>query len=140
MILKIHWSLITITRVIIPSSQVVTELTIFTLFGISNPICVGYQYQRFGMSFGVKPIYSQHLFDLLTPSAEKIEIRKIGFLTDFVCHRKPYIIPLKYLVRNYAHKWKIQNFFFTNSISASSHRTLTTTIWKSIYFNKSKRL
>ena len=40
---------------------------------------VGYQYQRFGMSFGVQLVYFQHLIDLPTPSAQKIDFRKKSF-------------------------------------------------------------
>ena len=88
----------------IPFPEVVSETVGLAINGIISSICVGYQYQRFGMSFGVKPTYFQYQIDLPTPSAEKIDFRKIGFLAHFGSHRKPYIEPLKYLVRNYAHK------------------------------------
>ena len=38
-----------------------------------------YQYQRFGMSFGVKPTYSQYVIDPPTISAQNIKLQKIGF-------------------------------------------------------------
>ena len=37
-----------------------------------------YQYQRFGMSFGVKPTYSQYQIDPSTLSAEKIKFQKLN--------------------------------------------------------------
>ena len=64
------------------------------------------------MSFGVKPIYSQPQIDLPILSAEKIEIRKIGFLMDFELHQKPLYNAVKYLVRKATHKQKIRKSFF----------------------------
>ena len=101
--------------------------TFLSIWAILSNICVGYQYQRFGMSFGVKPIYSQHWIDPATLSAKKIKIRKIGFLADFGSHRKSYIMPLKYLklVKNYAYKWKIRDCFS----STRSQRVLIGFSW-----------
>ena len=105
-----------------------------------SPICVGYQYQQFGILFGVKPIHFQYQIDLATPSSGKIDFRKTGFWANFWSLRRPFTVPVKYTVRKATHKWKIWKNFFTKSIATSSHPILMTTIWKSIYFNKSKRL
>ena len=125
---------------IIPSSEVVSISVGFRVNAIISPACVGHQYQPSGVSFGVKPTYFQYQIDFLTPSVEKIDFRKIAFWANFGSLRKPSTVQVKYSVRKATHKWKNWKFFFANSISASSYRILMTTIWKSIYFNRSKRL
>ena len=64
------------------------------------------------MSFGVKPTYFQYQIDLPTPSAEKIDFRKIGFWAIFGPHRKLFIVQVKYLVREATYKWKNKKIFF----------------------------
>ena len=45
----------------IPSSEVIPRSVPFTINAIISPACVGYQYQRFGMCFGVKLIYFEQI-------------------------------------------------------------------------------
>ena len=65
--------------------------------------------------------------------------KKIIF-TNFQLLTEAAIIACKVLSKERHSQVKIGKAFFANSISANSHRILMTTIWKSIYFNRSKRL
>ena len=75
--------------------------------------------------------FGQHWIDLPALSAEKIDIWKIGFLAATESLYNSFEI----LSKELCPQVKKSDFFFVNSISASSHRILMTTIWKSIYFN-----
>ena len=99
-------------RSFIPFPEVVARSVPFRINAIISPACVGYQYQRFGMSFGVKPTYFQYQIDFLTPSVEKIDFRKIAFWANFGSLRKPSTVQVKYSVRKATHKWKNWKIFF----------------------------
>ena len=78
----------------IPISQVVSDPRTFRIIGVISGI---WPYQRFGKSFRVQLIYSQHLIDLPTPSTRKIDLRKKSFLIDFSAFTETAIMACKVL-------------------------------------------
>ena len=66
--------------------------------------------------------------------------RKKSFLFFFDINPEAVIQRFEVLSKEAHPQIKKNRIFFTNSISASSRWILMTTIWKSIYLNRSKRL